>query len=205
MTSANAIIDMVLGPVASFVMEHPREVIALIVAIGGGGFHYRKTGRLPRGKLILDALKDIWGELADQYGSVERPKGVPALLVTGGHDELEQLARANFFESVDDYSYEYEGEVLNLRRGNGIFTHPRTGEQIPMELHFRTFGIDAEGKVLVLAHHEASRYEDWGDHYAETVMSWDRGQQMMAELLEEFDIPVEQIESERAADIVVTS
>lgn len=189
--------------VMEFVVSNPEAMSAFVVGFVGAIGHYAKTGRVPVGRLPFRALRDIVRELGDEYFGVRRPRGVTGLLVTASNEELDSELRTRCFESVDIYSYEYEGEVLNLRRPNGLRRNPRDGDLVPMELHVRSFDTDLDGKVWVLAHDEASRFEAWGDHYKETVFSWDRGTEHTKELLDALDLEYEEVESERTAEFAV--
>jgi hypothetical protein len=129
---------------------------------------------------------------------------VPALLVDVEVAALEDTLRAEYFEGTPA-AYDYDGEVLNLRRPAGTQRHPESGREIPMELHVRAFET-AERGLLLLAHVEASRYEASGEHLREGMLSWDRGRGALASLLHhETDWDAEKVASERDAGVEVVS
>lgn len=180
-------------------LANPEAAAAIVTGVVAGAGHYRRTGRLPIGRLPLRALRGAWGELAERYFGRDRPTGVPGLLVDTNADALEYALRNRHFESADDVSFEYAGELGNYRRPNGARSHPDTGEPVPMELHPRTFET-ADGRLLVLTHDEASRAEAWGAHLDGSLLSWERGVDAMAAVLDDVEgVTYERIESERAA------
>lgn len=186
----------------SLALERPEQIGPLLAALGGVVLHYRRTGRIPIGRLPFRAVREIARDLGDQYFGVRRPRGVPGVIVTVSVDELEDALRSRHFESTDLYSYEYAAEVLNLRRPADTHPHPESGAEIPMELHVRAFKTN-DDRLLLLAHDEASRVEAWGDHMRETVLSWSRGQEQLLSTLDELGISAEAVESERDAEIEV--
>jgi len=192
----------VAAELLSFVLEHPEQVGPLLAAVGGIVLHYRTTGRIPIGRLPYRAVRQIARDLGDQYFGVRRPRGVPGVVVDVKLDELEAGLRSRHFESADIYSYEYAGEVLNVRRPSGTRPHPESGAEIPMELHVRAFATN-DDRLLLLAHDEASRVEAWGEHMRETLLSWSRGQEDLIQDLDELGIEAEAVASERDAKIEV--
>lgn len=192
-----------LSTLVDYAAQNPEQVATALGGLAAAAGHYGRTGRVPIGRLPFRAAQDAWGELADQYFGKSRPRGIPALVVNISVDDLDTtLRQQSHFEGADDRSYEYEGEVLNLRRPSGLRTHPDTGEAVPMELHVRAFQTEA-GDLLLLPHDEASRSEAWGAHYRGRLLSWDRGRDELASVLDDLDIDYDTIESERAAGITV--
>lgn len=171
----------------------------LIAALG----HWRKTGHLPLGRLPLRALRQAWRGISTKYFAKPRPKNVPALLIDATPEEIDKKLRPIHFESADLYSLEYEDEVLNLRRPDGYF-QAKDGDTFPSELHGRWFRT-ADGRLLCLAHHEASRFEAWNAHLDRTIFSWKRGQKKMSAVLSGRGIKHEQIESEKVAGVEVVN
>jgi hypothetical protein len=195
-----------LASLLAYATKNPEQTVTIATALGGVLTHYNRTGRVPLGRLPWRVLQQSWGDLADQYFGRTRPKGVPGLLASTTLEHLEaELRQTAHFESADDASFEYDGEVLNLRRPGGLWPHPEHGDRVPMELHLRVFPTDVDGEYLVLPHHEASRVEAWGAHIRGEVLSWRRGQSRTASILQELDIEHSTIESERAADVTVNT
>jgi len=194
---------VLLSSLVEYAVNHPEQAATAIGGLAAAAGHYGKTGRVPLGRLPFRAAQDAWGELADQWFGKSRPRGIPALVADISVDDLDTTLREqSHFEGADDQSYEYEGEVLNLRRPGGLRTHPDTGEAVPMELHVRAFQTEA-GDLLLLPHDEASRSEAWGAHYRGRLLSWSRGRGEMASVLDDLGIDYDTIESERAAGITV--
>jgi len=190
------------GPILEYAAQHPGQVAGAVATLGAAGVHTLKTGRVPLGRLPWRAARDIVQDLREQYYGRPRPKGVPGLLVDAEGATLETALRDHHFEGTPA-AYDYEGEVLNLRRPAGVKRHPKTGVEVPMELHPRAFET-AENGLLVIAHLEASRYEATGEHLSESMLSWEAGQGMLASALHnETDLAFEKIPSERDAEIEV--
>lgn len=199
----------VIGPLADAlaqqVADHPERSITVVGAAAAALFNYQKTGNFPIGRLPYRAFRDGIREYRDRYFGVRRPKGVPAIVIDAGHDEIEDALRSRHFESGGLSSYEYDGEVLNLRRPSGVMNDPDTGENTPMETHLRTFSTESK-RTLLLAHDEANRYEATGRHLREgDLFSWSRGRDILVDLLEDTDLDFDTIESERSAEVAVTS
>jgi hypothetical protein len=117
---------------------------------------------------------------------------------------VESTLRDAHFEGTPA-SYDYDGEVLNLRQPAGVRPHPEDGREVPMELHVRGFETESDG-LLLLAHSEASRYEATGPHLREELFSWDRGQgQLVTTLAHATDLDYKKVASEREADVEVVS
>lgn len=99
-----------------------------------------------------------------QYGTVDWPEDAPTVTVDKTPDELERDLRGRHFEGLY-LSYNYEGQVLDLRRPEGV---DDDGKQL--ELHIRARENDDE--LDVLAHVERSRYEHKRDHIDEVGFEW---------------------------------
>lgn len=181
-------IHTLIGPVA----EHPELVAGLVTGLIAAGQHYLRTGRVPIGRLPYRAIREVLRELGDQYGARPRPSGVPGLVVRADLEHLERQLREADYESVDLYSYEYAGEVLNFRRPSGVSDHPETGTPTPTEVHVRVFDTDTEGELWCIAHEEASRFEAYGAHMREAMLDWGAGRDAL-----ETDLGTVGIESER--------
>src|SRR6056297_2003847 len=191
-----------LQPVLEYAINHPEQAAAIATGTVGAVAHYTKTGRIPLGRLPFRAGRDILQEVRAEYFGRPRPRGVPALVVDAKPADVEDALRDHHFEDTD-FDYQYAGEQWSLRRPEGEKPHPETGTPTPLELHPRGFET-ADGRTLVVAHLEASRYEAPGDHIRETLMSWDGGRGRMATVLRnDTDLEFEKIASERQAGIDV--
>lgn len=194
---------MIVDNILEYSVQHPEQVVALATGIGAAAEHYRRTGRIPIGRLPYRALRRTLRQLGDQYARTARPRDVPGLVVETDVDQLESALRETaHFEGAGLYSYAYGDEVLNLRRPEGSLADPETGETVPMELHVRAFATE-DGRLWVLAHHEASRYEAWGPHLRESVLSWQRGQRLTAAILRDLAIVHGEHRSESAAGVEI--
>lgn len=195
----------VLDQAASYAIEHPEQTATVIGAIIAITTNYRKTGKFPIGRLPFHALRDGLREYRDRYFGVDRPKGVPGVIIEADQDDIEAAFRQRHFESGALSSYDYAGEVLNLRRPRGYESDPLTGELVPMETHVRTFETESQD-VLAIAHDEANRFEATGEHLdTDALYSWQTGRATVEEVLDDADIIFRSIDSERAAGVTVTS
>lgn len=192
---------MIPDQLLEYGVSHPEQVLPIVTGLAGAVFHYAKTSRVPIGRLPYRAARDIWEELSTQYAGKPRPRGVPGVVAHATLEEIEDaLRQASHFESVDLYSYEYSGEKLNLRRPSGVREHPDTGESTPTELHVRCFQTGSDGVVWILAHDEASRFEAWGAHIRESLLSWTHGRDHVETVLGDVGIEFERRASERTAE-----
>lgn len=189
--------------IAQWVSERPEQTTGAIVALLGVLFNYQRTGNIPLGRVPWRYFRQAVGDLGDQYFGVTRPKGVPAVVVDAPPERVLTKLRGGF-ESTDLYSYEYEDEAWGLRRPAGMFPDPVTGDDIPMELHPRGFRTD-DDKTLVNCHHEANRFERTGDHLTESVLSWERGRDLVTDDLDELNLSYRAIESEAEANVKVVA
>jgi len=194
--------ERIIAQLVSIAVERPEQTAGVIGALATVLVHYRKTGSVPLGRLPWRSIKQSVRELGNQYFDRPRPKGVPALVVDAKPGDLEDKLRDEHFESVDLYSYEYKDEAWNLRRPEGTRSHPETGAPVAMELHPRGF-LTSDGRTLLPAHDEASRFEAYGPHLNEVLLSWQRGRDGMVEVLDQLDVEYEEVESEQTADITV--
>lgn len=193
-----------LTPLLEYAVQHPEQIATVSTGLVAAAGHYRKTGKLPLGRLPLRRLRKAARELGDQYFGRARPKGVPGLLVDADPDAIKQSLRERHYEGADLYSYEYKNEALNLRRPSGTRTHPKTGDAVPMETHPRVFRLQ-DGRSLVICHDEASRFEATDAHLDEDLISWERGRDIVSEDFEAAQLTHDRVESERAADLTVVA
>lgn len=109
------------------------------------------------------------------------PEDVPALVASQPPDDIEYRLRVDECFEGSQFSYRYEGEVLNLRRPYGV--HADGG---PMELHVRgrPYGDLGEQTELV-THLEFSRYECRQRHIDEEMVDWQAGTAALREILQD--------------------
>jgi len=187
--------------ILEYAAQHPEQVLGAVGAVGATAYHTLKTGTIPLGRLPWRAARDILAELRAEYYGKPRPTGVPGVVVDAEPAAVEDALRDTHFEGVD-FSYDRQ-ELYDLRRPAGTKRHPESGREIPMELHPRAYET-TDGRTLLLAHYEASRYETPGVHKRGEMVFWDHGQGMLAsELHNETDLEYEKIDSERNADVEV--
>lgn len=191
-----------LREIARYVASHPEKSSAIVVALVGAVGSYAKTGRIPIGRLPYRHLRRMLRDFGDTYFGKPRPKGVPAIVVDAPPADAEAAIRSRNYESGDLYSYEYSGEVWNLRRPEDPMRNPETGAMTPMEVHARGFRT-ADDRTLVLTHLEANRFEATSEHLDEGLFSWERGRDIVTDDLEAAQQSYDVIESEAAADIQV--
>lgn len=189
--------------VVSALSDNP-ELIGVLLAVIGALGHYAKTGKVPLGRLPWHYFRETLRDLRYAYFDYPRPRGVPAIITDDPVETVERRLREKHHVEGVPYSYYYNREVANLRRPSGRRRHPQTGEMVQMALHLRGFTL-ADGRTLWIAHDEPSRYEEQGLHLSETMLSWERGREMCAELFEAAGIAHDKIASERDADVTVVS
>jgi hypothetical protein len=183
-----------ISDILSYASENPEQTLGALTAVAGVAGYYLKTGSLPLGRLPLKKLQHGWHDISARFFTHKRPRTIPGVRVDYTDGELEEKLRDLYFESGDLYSYEYEGEQLNLRRPAGLYG------KYPSELHIRSFELRGHGSFLV-AHHEASRFEAWDAHMGGDITSWSRGREMLTDVLDNADISYEKVESEASAGL----
>lgn len=186
---------------AAFVTEH----LELIATVAAGllvlAEHAYRTGRVNVTHLPLRSLRRLLARVRRRYYTKPRPDA-PGLVVGTDVGTLASALRRAYFE-YPPTSYYYAGEVLNLRRPAGTAHNPDGGLPIPVELHVRAFPL-ADGRLFLLAHIEASRYEAPQRHLnAGAVYSFNDGADAMAHVLTEQTDPTfapERVKNEAALD-----
>lgn len=103
-------------------------------------------------------------------GTVDWPGHAPSIRVEMSADELESDLRGFHFEGLY-LSYEYEGQVLDLRRPEGI-REGDDGQNRQLELHIRARPHPERSGLEVIAHLEYSRYEHKKFHINEEFFRW---------------------------------
>lgn len=187
-----------------YVTEDPRVVGGFVVGLVATAFNYWKTGKLPIGRLPYRYFRHLLRDFRNRYFGKSRPRGVPGIVADAGPDELDKALRPRHYEPADLFSYEYDGEVLNLRRPDGFDPDPVTGDPVAMENHIRGFALDS-GKTFLLTHYEANRFSETSDHFDGENYSWERGAAKAADDLDELGLEYERVDSEAAAGVTVVS
>lgn len=190
--------------VLAYVASNPETTFGVVAGLLTAGGSYAKTGTIPLGRIPYRHLRRLLRDLGDTYFGTSRPTGVPAILVDAPPDKVEKEIRQHDYESGDLYSYEYSGEVWNLRRPDAPDRDEQTGRLVPMEVHARGFRTEDDG-TLVLAHHEANRWEATTAHIDETMMSWPKGRDIISDDLDAEGVDHRLIDSEAGADVQVVS
>lgn len=96
-------------------------------------------------------------------------------------EELDNLLRnEDYFEEAEEFTYLYEGEVLNLRRPAGI------EEDYQMVIHVR--GFEHPQGVEIMAHYEISRFDSPRDHLNNTIFSREKGQHAMEQTFDRLGV-----------------
>lgn len=117
----------------------------------------------------LVSAKRLWSNLRKRFATIDRPP-MSGLYVDVEHETLDHDFRNLYhWEGADAISYNYRGEVLNLRQPCGT---DDAGDQLAN--HLRSFDTE-DGRIFVACHREKSRYEEWHDHYNEIGFSWETG------------------------------
>ncbi|MDT3434702.1 hypothetical protein [Haloarcula sp. 1CSR25-25] len=190
-----------LQALTEYAATHPEQIAATVTGLGGALTHWKKTGKLPIGRLPYRSARQIAKDLRHRYFTKPRPQGVPALVVDCAPSTLAQTLRTQYFE-YPPASYNYRSEDVNLRRPAGTAPSPTTGEPTPMEVHARGFET-TDGRTLVVSHLEASRYESQGLHLDGSLTSYSNGRDRIRQVLSKAGPSQTAIESERSADIDV--
>jgi len=194
----------IIGKLLRQAANNPEVTASLIAALLGGITSYKRTGRIPLGRIPFRYVRRMFKEFGDTYFGKSRPKGVPAIIVDSLPKEIESELRTRHYESGDLFSYELEGEVWNLRRPEQSNRHPESGAMVPMETHIRSFET-SEGKTLILAHYEANRQEAPELHLDESMFSRGEGLEQIKRDLDALEISYIQIDSESEAEIEIVS
>jgi len=112
--------------------------------------------------LIIEVVETVKMQRARQW-----PSHAPEIRVDYDLDETETAFRERCFEGTVR-SYHYRGEKLELRKPDGI--RETENDVVPMEIHIRFRIVD--GKVRMIGHREASRYEALREHIQEIHFDW---------------------------------
>jgi len=115
-----------------------------------------------------------------------------SILIDSDPEEVKHtLIDEYHFESVDDYSFHYDGELVNVRAPWGY-----NEDLDQMELHIRIFDIDHDKWTsLVMVHLEKSRFEHWHDHINDIGLSWGQGIKNTTPLFDELGIEYKLVRS----------
>jgi len=197
-------IEQLVDSLLPYIVEHPERAAAVVVGVGGVLFSYVKTGKLPIGRIPYRHLRGIIKDLGDRYFGTQRPRGVPVVVADESPQTVKRALENRHYESADLASYEYEGELFNLRRPEGYATDPELGTDLLMENHPRLFACDNE-TTLLLTHYEPNRYFETKEHLADQGLTWTGGRDRVIADLEMTEIEYTEYENEANADLTVVS
>lgn len=195
---------MLEEPLFQYVTENPEVVSGLVLGVVATAANYWKTGKFPIGRLPYRHLRHVLRDLRNSYFGKPRPRGVSGIVVNADPKKLNRALRLRHYEDADLFSYDYDGEVLNLRRPEDFDTDPVNGDPVAMETHIRGFKLDERGTFL-LTHREANRFSDTSDHFDGENFSWERGAATAAEDLDALELEYERVNSEAAAGVTIVS
>lgn len=198
------IFEQVAPQVAEYVVSNPEQSLGLFVGLSGGVFHYQKTGKLPLGRLPYKHIRELLREFGDRHFKTSRPRGVRLIKTDIEPSTLNTKLRDRHYESGDLVSYQYDGEVYNLRRAGGYDTDTKSGKRVEMENHIRIFETEDGGSML-LSHYEPHRFSETSRHLKEHGMSWSDGIKRTKEDLNALQIEYTEYESESTSDVTVVS
>jgi len=190
--------------IVEYAVQNPELVGGLLAGGFGVGTHYKRTGRIPLGRLPYKHFRELLRDFGNQYFATSRPRGVPVIVAKTDPTSLQRLLRNRHYESGDLVSYEYSDEKYNLRRPDGYATDPVHGGDVRMENHIRIFETD-DGNSLCLAHYEPNRFSETTEHLKEQGMSWSDGRDQTEGDLQALDIEYETYESETDSDVTVVT
>ncbi|WP_435158770.1 hypothetical protein [Haladaptatus sp. DFWS20] len=106
----------------------------------------------------------------------------PAIIVQQAPTEIEHLLGRHYFEPGWEFSYNYKGEVLNLRRAEYV-------EQTPYpklhwwQIHLRGYEVPS-GELALTPHFEPDPTEHPDAHISQNFIIRDRAMETIAELLD---------------------
>lgn len=116
-----------------------------------------------------------------------KPKpDIDGFVVSETVEDIEDRLRRDFHYEGAPYSYNFEGEILNLRRPEGFHD-----DGTPMEHHIR--GFEHDDGVELLCQWEASRYEAKEQHLDPDYLYWDEGKEIGIEVMKEAGFGVSEI------------
>lgn len=131
-------------------------------------------------RILMKILRGV----RNTFYKKEKPDRKQIVVTELSVEELGDVAQNNaHFEELEEYTYFYEGEILNLRRPAGV----EDGHQ--MELHFRVF--EHERGLEILVHYEISRFANPRGHLNGTIFSWDEGQSRLEEVFNDLGVQYE--------------
>ncbi len=127
-----------------------------------------------------------WGAITAAIEAIRRrhytrpwPRHPPHFETWLRPEELDDILREEFYFEGVLFSYDYEGQDVELRRPAG-----RPGD-FQKELHFRGYWDDDRNVTVGNAHTETSRYEHKQQHIDEDHLDWETGKELMEEVLRE--------------------
>ncbi|WP_242695430.1 hypothetical protein [Halomontanus rarus] len=145
--------------------------------------------RVSKSKLVDVFLRDLRRLIISARGRFfTRPKPAEAALVVGLEpDEVESILGGEHFAPNWDMSFEYFGEVLNLRRVEYVADHP---DYRWWQVHVR--GYHHPAGLELTAHFETDPSESPDAHVDRVGIDIDRGLEELRAVLEENDVEYEE-------------
>lgn len=133
-------------------------------------------------RTLMEGLR--W--VRNNFYKIDRPGAAGLLVPDLTVEELDtRLREDGCWEEAEEYTFKYDGEILNLRRPAGLME----GNQ--MAIHLRVF--EHERGLEILCHYEASRFNHPRLHLDEYGFSRRKGRQMLMEDLEKLGIGYENL------------
>lgn len=120
----------------------------------------------------MELLRDV----RNTFYKVPKPDVQQLVITDVDVDELDSKLRKVYYEEAEEYTYKYDGEILNLRRPAGV----EDGYQ--MVVHVR--GFPHPDGIEVQVHYEISRFNHPREHLDGTIFKWDEGQRQFEQDLD---------------------
>lgn len=130
-------------------------------------------------------VSDIRKQIRSAFFTREKPD-LEQFVVKTSVNPLETTLRDGYNFEGAPYSYDYNGEIMNLRRPEGIDENGHYAE-----LHIR--GFRHEDGVEIYAHYEASRYEEKKKHLQAEYKSNEMGEMLSYEIINEAGFELEKL------------
>jgi len=131
-------------------------------------------------------LMELLREVRNSFYKKDRPDVKQFVLPDVTAEELDtRLREEAYFEEAEEYTYKYEGEILNLRRPAGLM------DGYQMACHLRAF--EHEQGLEILVHYEVSRFNHPKEHLDGLGFSWDKGEKILTDVFDDLDIKYEDL------------
>jgi len=125
----------------------------------------------PLRSLPLRELVRLHRAIRRRYFAVPWPERAPSVVIDHSPAEIDAVLRGqHHFEPGETFSYHYEGELLNLRRPEGV--EDVNGRPVQMQGHIRARRVDSGWEYV--AHVEPDPDGHPRLHLAEVGFRWSR-------------------------------